>query len=359
MLKKFNSILLFIVLLVTLCGCNGKGDIKDAGNTSAVTEAGSNGDAAKASDADAIVKASENNSEEKIHVRVASLKGPTTMGLVNLMSKSALNETRSDYEFTMETQPDQVAALVVSGKADIALVPANLAAVLYNKTKGQIEVIDINTLGVLYCVTGDESVKNIKDLSGKTVILTGQGASPEYVLKYLLEENGITDCNMEFKSEATEIAAILNEDKNAVAILPQPFVTVATKKNNEIKVAFSLNDEWNEVNSQSQLLTGVTIVRKDFAEKNPEAVSDFINDHKESTELCDKNAGNTALLIADYGIIEKKEIAEAALPYCNIVCITNDEMEKALSGYLEVLYNADKSSVGENLPGEDFYYKAK
>lgn len=356
MLKKFNRILLFIVLLVTLCGCNGANNKEDHVKTSPVTEAGSVSDAV--SDNDKVI-ASESSPEEKVHVRVASLKGPTTMGLVNLMSKSALNETRSDYEFTMETQPDQVAALVVSGKADIALVPANLAAVLYNKTKGQIEVIDINTLGVLYCVTGDESVKNIKDLSGKTVILTGQGASPEYVLKYLLEENGVTDCNLEFKSEATEIAAILNEDKDKIAVLPQPFVTVATAKNQEIKVAFSLNDEWNEVNSQSQLLTGVTIVRKDFAEKNPEAVSDFINDHKESAELSNSDVGKTAQLVAEYGIIEKKEIAEAALPYCNIVCITNDEMEKALSGYLEVLYNADKSSVGGNLPGEDFYYKAK
>ncbi len=353
MLKKFNSILLFVILLVAMCGCGkkntGASEIKDAVNKASVTDSKATNDPV----------ASSSDVEKGVHVRVTSLKGPTTMGLTNLMSKSAAKETKLDYEFAMETQPDQVAASIISGKTDIALVPANLAAVLYNKTKGQVEVIDINTLGVLYCVTGDENVKNIKDLSGKTVILTGQGASPEYVLKYLLEENGVTDCNLEFKSEATEIAAILNEDKDKIAVLPQPFVTVATAKNQEIKVAFSLNDEWNEVNSQSQLLTGVTIVRKDFAEKNPEAVSDFINDHKESTELSNSDVGKTAQLVAEYGIIEKKEIAEKALPYCNIVCITNDEMEKALSGYLEVLYNADKSSVGGNLPGEDFYYKAK
>ncbi len=293
-------------------------------------------------------------------VRVGSLKGPTTMGIVNLRKASEDGTSEGSYIFTMATQPDEIAADIAGGKLDIAMVPANLASVLYNKTKGGVSVVDINTLGVIYCVSGNTEIHSVKDLAGKTVLSTGQGATPEYALSYLLEKNGVTDCKIEFKSEATEIAAALNADPQQIAVLPQPFVTVAEAKNPELKTAFSLSDEWDNVSKDgSHMVTGVTIVRNEFLKDHPDAVSVFLKEHAASAEKAVSDIDTTAGLVAQYGIIEKTPVAAKALPYCNIVCIAGDEMKTALSGYLQVLYDANPKSVGGALPADDFYYTGK
>lgn len=291
-------------------------------------------------------------------LRVGSLKGPTTMGLVNLMSEVE-SGAKSGYSFEMQSQPDVIMSELVSGKLDIALLPANVAAVAYNKTNHGVSAIDINTLGVLYCVTGDENVKSVKDLAGKTVLSTGQGASPEYVLNYLLEKNGITDCDVQFKSEATEIAALLKQDPAQIAILPQPFVTVATAQNDQLKVAFSLTDEWKSVSPDSKLLTGVTVVRNEVLENRAAEVDQFIADHQASTEKAGTDVDATAELVAKYGIIAKAPVAKKALPNCNIVAIAGDEMKTDLAGYLQVLFDANPKSVGGTMPEDDFYYIQK
>ena len=293
-------------------------------------------------------------------VRIGSLKGPTTMGLVNLMKDAENGAAAVTYEFKMETQADAIASLLVSGDLDIALIPANLAAVLYQKTKGALVVLDINTLGVLYCVTGDESVKSVADLAGREVVMTGQGTTPEYALRYLLDKNGITDCTLTFKSEATEVAAVLAADPNQIAVLPQPFVTSAQAQNEALKAAFSLSDAWEEVaDDGSKLLTGVTVCRKAFLEEYPDAVEQFLSDHAASTEKANSDLDGTAELIAGYGIIPKAPLAKKALPQCNIVCLTGEEMKTALSGYLNALYEANPASVGGALPEEGFYYPAE
>lgn len=291
-------------------------------------------------------------------LRVGSLKGPTTMGLVNLMSEVE-SGAKSGYSFEMQSQPDVIMSELVSGKLDIALLPANVAAVAYNKTNHGVSAIDINTLGVLYCVSGDESVKSVKDLAGKTVLSTGQGASPEYVLNYLLEKNGITDCDVQFKSEATEIAALLKQDPSQIAILPQPFVTVATAQNDQLKVAFSLTDEWKSVSPDSKLLTGVTVVRNEVLENRAAEVDQFIADHQASTEKAGTDVDATAELVAKYGIIAKAPVAKKALPNCNIVAIAGDEMKTDLAGYLQVLFDANPKSVGGTMPDDSFYYIQK
>ena len=291
-------------------------------------------------------------------LRVGSLKGPTTMGLVNLMSEVE-SGAKSGYSFEMQSQPDVIMSELVSGKLDIALLPANVAAVAYNKTNHGVSAIDINTLGVLYCVTGDENIKSVKDLAGKTVLSTGQGASPEYVLNYLLEKNGVTDCDVQFKSEATEIAALLKQDPAQIAILPQPFVTVATAQNDQLKVAFSLTDEWKSVSPDSKLLTGVTVVRNEVLENRAAEVDQFIADHQASTEKAATDVDATAELVAKYGIIAKAPVAKKALPNCNIVAIAGDELKTDLAGYLQVLFDANPKSVGGTMPDDDFYYIQK
>lgn len=234
-----------------------------------------------------------------------------------------------------------------------------MAAALYNKTEGKIAVLNINTLGVLYCVTGDENIHSVKDLAGKTVLTTGQGATPEYVLRYLLQENGVTDCTLEFKSEPTEIASALAADPAAIAVLPQPFVTVAEAKNDKLKTAFSLSDSWDALNNGSRLVTGVTVVRQEVLKAQPDAVKTFREEQARSAATAVQDPETAAKAVVAFGILENEGIAKKALPACNITNLDGAEMKQALSGYLQVLYSADPKAVGGKLPDDAFYIVAE
>lgn len=295
-----------------------------------------------------------------VTVRVGSLKGPTSMGLVELMERAGKGETDYHFDFTMVTAADELLGKMVSGDLDIALVPANVASVLYSKTQGQVAVIDINTLGVLDIVASDDSIKSIADLKGKTLYLTGKGTTPDYVIQYLLSANGLTEADimLEYKSEPTEVAAVLKEQADAIGLLPQPFVTAAMAQNEDLKLVLDLTKEWQNVQGEggSQLVTGVTVVRREFLEEQEPAVTSFLEEHKVSAAFTEQEPDQAAELIAAAGIIEKAPVAKKALPYCNIVSISGEEMKNALSGYLQVLFDQEPKSVGGKLPGDDFYY---
>lgn len=300
---------------------------------------------------------------EGADVRVGSLKGPTSMGLVHLMDKNQKDESKQSYDFKMVTAADELVASISSGEIDIALVPANVASVLYNKTEGNITVLDINTLGVLDIVESGNEISAISDLKGKTIYLTGKGTTPDYALSYLLAQNGLTgdDVTLEYKSEATEVAAVLANDPDAIGLLPQPFVTVACNQNENLHIALDLTEEWNKVQGDngSQLVTGVTIVRNEFLKSNEDVVELFLEESESSVDFTNNNPDEAAALIADLGIVEKAEIAKAAIPYCNITYIDGEEMKTALSGYLSVLFEQDPASVGGALPEDDFYYMGR
>ena len=293
-------------------------------------------------------------------IRVGSLKGPTSMGLVSLMDKASRGETSNVYEFTMAGKADELVGKIANGDLDIALVPANVASVLYNKTQGNITVLDINTLGVLYVVASDDSISSMADLKGRTIYMTGKGTTPEYVMNYLLKENGLStsDVDLQFKSEATEVASLLKQDSSAIGVLPQPFATAACIQNPDLKTVLDLTEQWNMLNKDtgSMLVTGVTLVRSDFLRENRSPVADFIKDHEASTLFATEHAEDASRLIAEQGIVEKAPIAQKALPYCNIVCLTGQEMKDALSGYLSTLHEQDPKSIGGQMPGDDFYY---
>ena len=296
-------------------------------------------------------------------VRVASLKGPTSLGLLFLMDKANKGETANTYEFRMATGADEILPLVVKGDLDIALVPANVASILYHKTQGGVEVIDINTLGVLYMVSGEDGLADLTDLKGKTIYLTGKGTTPDYVLQYLLNANGMSvdDVTLEYKSEATEVASVLAEDPAAIGLLPQPFVTAACMQNDALKVIFDLNEEWNKVQgaSGSSMVTGVTVVRKEFLEENEEAVKAFMEEHKASAEAINADPATGAALAVEAQIVAKEPIAQKAIPDCNITYMDKADMKQALSGYLDVLFHQDSQSIGGGLPESDFYYDAE
>ena len=360
--RRFNrAVTLFLtgvlaLSLLTGCGTSESSSASPEAGEEPAVEAEESDDEAEEPDAEAEEPDAEaEESGQSVRLNVGSLKGPTTMGLVNLMKASETGEAAGSYSFTMETQPDVLMASLVNGDLDIALIPANMAAVAYKKTEGGIGVLDINTLGVLYAVTADETVTGVKDLAGRTVLMTGQGATPEYALNYLLARNGVTDCALDFRSEATEIAAVLSEDPMQVAILPEPFVTVAEAQNDRLRTAFSLTDEWDLVSDGSKFLTGVTVVRREVLDSEPEAVKLFVEEQKASAAKALEDLEGTAQLIAEYGIIEKAPVAQKALPGCQIVCLTGEEMKTALEGYLTVLFDSAPEAVGGALPADDFY----
>lgn len=300
------------------------------------------------------------DSKETTTIRVGSLKGPTSMGLLFLMEEAQQGESSNLYEFQMATAADELLPLMAKGELDIALVPANAASILYSKTEGNVSVIDINTLGVLYLVSGDTSIQSVAELAGKTIYLTGKGTTPDYVLHYILAENGMSeqDCTLEYKSEATEVAAILAENPDAIGLLPQPFVTSACMQNEALSVVLDMNEEWNRVQSEngSSMVTGVTVVRKEFLKEHEEAVLTFLEEHAKSTQTINEDAATGAAYAVEQQIVAKEAIAQKAIPECNITCITGEEMKQALEGYLTVLYEQSPESVGGALPAEDFYY---
>lgn len=300
-------------------------------------------------------------SEEKITVKVGALKGATTLGLLPLQDKAVNGGANENYEFSMMTAADELLPLMIKGELDIALLPSNVASVLYQKTNGGVTVIDINTLGVLYMVSGDSSIGSVADLAGKTIYLTGKGTTPDYVLHYILNGNGIDadqDCTLEYRSEATEVAALLAENPDAIGLLPQPFVTAACAQNDALSVIMDMNAEWEKLQGEngSRLVTGVTVVRNEFLQEHENAVAAFMEEHKASAESMNTDVENGAKLAVASEIIAKEPIALKAIPKCNITYIDGNEMKQALSGYLQVLYEQNPESVGGAMPQDDFYY---
>ena len=299
-------------------------------------------------------------------VNVLALKGPTAMGMVSLMDQADQGEiTEETYDFQIVASPDEVSPAIAQGTADIAAVPANLASVLYQKTNGGVQVLTINTLGVLYLVENGDQVQSVSDLKGKTIYASGKGATPEYALNYILKENGLTpgeDVQIEWKSEHTECVAALAEHEDAAALLPQPFVTTAQSKNDSLRVALDLTEEWDKIQKDnggnSSLVTGVTVVRTEFAQEHPEIVEDFMERYQESVSYVNEYTEEAAKLIGDYDIVPE-DIAKKALPECNIVYIDGAEMKEKLSGYLEVLEQENPQAVGGALPADEFYYDAE
>lgn len=297
--------------------------------------------------------------EEASAVRIASLKGPTSMGLVKLMQDSEHGETAQPYAFTLSGTADEIVPLLVKGDLDIAMVPCNLASVLFNNTKGNVQILAINTLGVLYIVENGENIQSVADLAGKTIYSTGKGTTPEFALNYILAQNGLTpekDLTIEYKSEATEVLAALTEDAAAIGVLPQPYVTAALTQNESLRIALSLTEEWDKVSESSKMITGVAVARANFVQENPQAVANFMNEYAASVDYVNANNAEAAEWIADLGIVAKAPIAQKALPGCNIVYIDGEAMKAAVAGYLQTLFDQNPQAVGGALPDETFYY---
>lgn len=299
---------------------------------------------------------------EKTSIRIAGMKGPTTMGMLKLLEEDEAGTTINDYDFTLVNTPDEVTGSIIKGEYDIAAIPANLASVLYNKTEGKVQMAAVNVLNVLYIVEKGDTIHSVADLSGKTILSTGQGATPDSTLSYVLAQNGLTDkVTVDFKSEANEVAALMTSGQASVALLPQPFVTTLMAKDDTIRVALDMSQLWSDIEASgtSQITTGCIVIQKQFIEEHPEAVEAFLDEYSDSIAYVQENLPEAAALCEKYGIIPKAAVAEKAIPQCGLTYLDGKEMKNAVQGYLEVLLEQNPQTVGGKLPDGDFFYGAE
>ena len=283
-------------------------------------------------------------------MRIAALKGPTGMGISYLMQ-----ENTTDYSVELYDAADSVVGKFVNGEIDVAAVPLNLAATLYNKTDGNVVMLCVDTLGVLYVVENGDTVNSLSDLAGKTVQATGEGSTPQFVLDYLLTQSGLTDqVTVEYVGEHTALAALLASGESKLGMLPEPFVSSVMLKNANTRIAIDLNQKW-EAATGAKLVQGVYIVNREYYNQNADVIQQFLTDYQDSVNRVNTSA-DAADLIAKLGIVASADIAKVAIPRSNIVCITGDDMVNSATAVLNILYNANPASVGGPLPGEDLFY---
>lgn len=348
-MKKLLSVLLITVLLgAAMAGC---------GNTSNTPVPGTTVTPSPSTEATPAPEPEEPK-YEPVDMRIAGMTGPTSMGMAKLMESAEAGNAKNNYIFTIAGSADEITPKLIKGELDVAAVPANLASVLYNNTDKKVRLLAVNTLGVLYIVEKGNEIDKFTDLKGKTIYATGKGSVPEYNLRYLLSQNGIDpdkDITIEWKSEPNEVVALLKNSEKGVAMLPQPYVTIAGSQVEGLRTAVDLTEEWDKLGNDSSLITGVVIARSDFVDKYPGQIAAFLDEYRLSVEYVNANVDEAAQLIEKFGIF-KAAVAKQALPYCNIVFIEGEEMKTAVSGYLSVLFEQNPKAVGGNLPDEGFYF---
>lgn len=348
--KRCLAILLFLALMLGLSACSFFSAASSPSQSPAAPSSG--GEASPSAD-----------SRQTVNFTV--LKGPTGVGAAKLLSDNDAGLTANNYNVTISSDNSEVAAKLTSGKTDIAALATNVAANLFNKSGGDIELIALNTLGVLYILErGGSTVGSMADLRGKTLYATGQGANPEFVLNYLLEQNGLvpgTDVKIVWKT-ADEVSALMLTGDAEYCMLPVPAATALALKTagsdaeDKIVSVLNLTEEWDEITDSSALIMGCVVVRREFAEENPQAVSDFLTEYASSIEYVKDNAEEAAVLVARYEITPSEAIAKAAIPDCNLICISGKDMRDAIQGYYEVLFSTDPASIGGSIPDDSFYF---
>ena len=347
MKKRILAIMACALLALTACG---KTNVKES------VSSGESG-----SEQTTVAQSSENESSLGT-IKLGGLKGPTSIGMVKLLDDAKKGSLSYSVTFDMETAPDVMAPKLLNGEVDIATLPVNMGSVLFNKSDGKVVMLDASTLGVLYILEkGDMNIKSIDDLKGKTIVAHGQGATPEYSLGYILSAHGMdinTDVTMDWTSSADEVLAAVENMDSAVVMLPQPFVTVAQTKMPDLQTVLDLTKEWDAIGTGGKLITAGIFVRSDFLESNKQLIDEFLDDYTDSVKWINENVEEASKLVEENDII-KAPVAAKAIPYCNLVSITGDEMKKDAEDYLKTLFDADPKSVGGALPGEEFYYTGK
>lgn len=352
-MKKWIALALGAAISISMAACGSENGNKD---TSSEEEVSLGMDASSAPEAEA------ESPEEQPVLKIAAIKGPSSIGMVKLMQMSDAGESAGNYEFTLVGSAQEVMGDIVKGEYDIVAVPTNLAPKLYEQTQGQVKMAALNTMGVLYIVENGDTVKSIADLKDQTVLAAGQGSTPEYVLNFLLKAYELTpgeNVQVEYQTEQAQIATMLAAEKAKIAMLPQPFVTTALEQNDKLRVALDLTTEWEKVAPDGSGLTmGCIIVQQKLIEEHPQALEQFLGEYNDSIQFVTTpgNIDEAAQLTIDYQILGNLEVAKKAIPECNIVFKAGDEMKQIASGFFEVLFKEDPASIGGNMPDEGLYY---
>lgn len=348
-MKRIISLLLVTLLIMgLLAGCTG--------NQETAPEAPADNEAAEGEPAP---EEPESPKEAVISqdVMIAGLKGPTSMGMIKLFDEKALNSDAYAVEYMAESAPEALVGKIINGDVQIAAVPTNLASVLYNKTEGAVQFLALNTLGVIH-VVGSADISSLEDLKGQTLYVSGQGATPDYAINYILEKSGLRDdIEIQFFPDHASLAQAVIAGDAPAAVLPQPFVTQVVMKAENVNLLVDLNDAWNEATDNAGDLTmGCLLVNKEFAENNKEFISEFMSKYEESVNWVNENPAEAGVLIESNGILPNAKLAEAAIPKCAIVFRPAQEAKDEINTFLEVLMNFNPSSIGGKLPDEDFFY---
>ena len=338
-MKKVFAILLALSMLLAMTACGGNAPETTAPSVPETT---------------APLETTTPVAAEPVDVMV--LNGTTGFGMANLMDAAANGAAAQDYTFSVETDASNIVAALVNGSVDIAALPTNAAAAVYNKTQGGVQVLALNTLGVLYLVTdGSVEISSMADLAGQTVYAPAQ--NPSFIFQHIVQANGLTDVTIDNTyAQPADLNAAVASGQVSVAVLPEPMVTVAKSKNPELKVALDLTAEWDKVSAEGSLVQGCVVVRKEFAQANPQAIALFLEEYGASIQTMLEDIEGTAAKIEANGIFTKAAVAAKAIPNCNVCFITGAEMKTALEAFMSTMFEVAPASVGGSIPGEDFYY---
>ncbi len=348
-MKKLTALLLALALVLGLSACGASNTSNSSASTVEESSSASSASASIVPDA---------STPDTTEINMAVLAGPTGIGASELMSWNDAGKTANHYNFTVASANDDVVAGLANGDFDIAAVATNVAANLYQKTSGNVQICALNTYGVLYILENGESVNSVSDLAGKTIYATGQGANPEYVLNYILTENGLTpgeDVTIEFMDSESLVTKMATGEID-LCMLPVPAVTSVQMQNSDVRVALDLTTEWDNLGTDGVLTMGCVVVRTAFAQAHPDAVAAFLTEYGESIEAVKSNVDEASQLCEQYGIVAKAAVAAKAIPACNLCFISGDEIKSAIEPYYNVLYSANPASIGGELPGDDFYF---
>jgi len=334
--SRFSKVIVLAILATALMGCT-PNDTKEVGNQA------------------------QEDTQIKEDISIVALKGPTGMGLVDIMEKSENDEGALNYNISLADSPDDIVGKIISKEVDIAAVPSNLALTLYNRTEGQVQIVAVNTLGVLYIVENGDTVNTMEDLKGRNLHVSGIGATPDFVLRYLLQENNLDidrDLEVDFTLQNADLATALAQGDVDLALLPQPHVTTAMMRNEDLRIALDITKEYREASgTDSNLPMGAIIAQREFAENNKEALEKFLHEYKKSVDFVNSNQDEAAELIAKFEILPNPQVAKNAIPYSNIVFIDAMDIRSDLEEYYNILFNFEPKSIGGKMPQDDFYYQ--
>lgn len=302
---------------------------------------------------------SEVSLNTELEIKIAVLNGTTGFGIAKLINDKNAGNAALNYNISVETDASNVTAALINGSIDIAALPTNAAANVYNKTEGKIQIMAVNTLGVLYVVTSDKvNIESFADLEGKTVYCPAQ--NPEFVFKYLCKKNNLTPGeNITIDTayaQPADLRAAVASGAVDIAVLPEPMVTIAQSANNQLKVALDLTQEWNKVGDGSTLAQGCIVVRTEFAQNHPMEVAKFLEEYKASVEFTNEKPSDVSEMIVAAGIFSAAPVAAKAIPKCNICYVEKTEMATYLNGFFSALFEIAPASIGGKIPDNGIYY---